>query len=115
MRTPTQVNWWLAGERGRVGISITLTPQVPPMVQVLNVTSVRQPSSALESAARSSLNDVQNGRTEFSTLLLPIRHSSWVECDGARRGSLLIEGAALNVQLQIDLDETPIASYHPAS
>lgn len=28
VRTPTQVSWWLSGDRGRVGVSITLNPQV---------------------------------------------------------------------------------------
>ncbi len=29
-RTPTQVRWWLTGERGQVGVEIMLTPEQPP-------------------------------------------------------------------------------------
>ena len=113
VRTATQVSWWLAGQRGRVGISITLTPHAQPQVQVLNITSVMQPSALLEDAASASLVEVRSGTNEFSSLLLPIRRTSWVECDSDRRGTLLIEGPAVKVRLRIDLDQHPAASFRP--
>ena len=114
VRTPTQVGWWLHGERGRVGISITLTPQSPAKVQVLNVTSVRSASAQLEAAAANGLVQLENSNNEFSALVRPIRRTSWVECDGLRCGSVWVEGAAMNVLMEIDLDATPVVNYQPS-
>ena len=35
--TPTKLGWWLEGDRGRVGVSVMLTPEHPPKLQVVNV------------------------------------------------------------------------------
>lgn len=43
--------WWLAGERGRVRVEILLSPELPPRLQTLAVTSVPEPSLALRAAA----------------------------------------------------------------
>ncbi|HEY2916002.1 MAG TPA: serine hydrolase domain-containing protein [Candidatus Limnocylindrales bacterium] len=43
--------WWLRGDRGRVRVEILLTPQLPPKVQTLTLTSVPEPPPALQAAA----------------------------------------------------------------
>jgi hypothetical protein len=43
--------WWLVGERGRVKVEIQLTPEVPPRVQTLDLTSVPEPPPALAAIA----------------------------------------------------------------
>ena len=88
-------------------------PESPPKVQTINFISVLQPTAELEATAAASLGRVKGGETEFSPLLLPIRRTSWVACDGARRGTVLIEGASISVRLRIDLDGQPIATYTP--
>jgi CubicO group peptidase (beta-lactamase class C family) len=50
-RTPAHVAWWMAGDRGRVRIEISLSPELPPKVQTFNVTSVPEPSAKLRDAA----------------------------------------------------------------
>lgn len=50
-RSPLQLEWWLAGERGRVQVEILLDPQLPPRVQSLNLTSVPEPPAELVRAA----------------------------------------------------------------
>ena len=88
-------------------------PESPPKVQTINFISVLQPTAELEATAAASLGRVKGGETEFSPLLLPIERTSWVACDGARRGTVLIEGASISVRLRIDLDGQPIATYTP--
>jgi CubicO group peptidase (beta-lactamase class C family) len=44
--------WWLCGERGgRVRVEILLTPEAPPRVQTLGITSVPEPPHTLRHAA----------------------------------------------------------------
>jgi CubicO group peptidase (beta-lactamase class C family) len=46
--TPLHAAWWLAGERGgRVRVEIRLSPEAPPLIQTLGLTSVPEPSAAL--------------------------------------------------------------------
>jgi CubicO group peptidase (beta-lactamase class C family) len=49
--SPFHRQWWLRGDRGRVRVEILLTPQQPPLVQALTLTSVPQPPPALQAAA----------------------------------------------------------------
>jgi CubicO group peptidase (beta-lactamase class C family) len=49
--TPFHLEWWLRGERGRVKAEILLSPELPPLVQALTLTSVPDPSPALVTAA----------------------------------------------------------------
>jgi CubicO group peptidase (beta-lactamase class C family) len=43
--SPYHLEWWLTGERGgRVQVEIQLSPELPPRVQTLGLTSVPQPS-----------------------------------------------------------------------
>jgi CubicO group peptidase (beta-lactamase class C family) len=39
--------WWMTGERGRVRLEILLSPERPPKVQALRITSVLEPSEYL--------------------------------------------------------------------
>jgi hypothetical protein len=50
-RSPYQLEWWLAGERGRVQVEILLDPELPPRVQALTLTSVPEPPPELRRAA----------------------------------------------------------------
>jgi len=43
--------WWLQGERGRVHVEILLSPERPPRVQALSLTSVPEPPAPLQLAA----------------------------------------------------------------
>ncbi len=49
--TPFHQSWWLVGERGRVKVEILLSPELPPKVQTFALTSVPEPSAALQTAA----------------------------------------------------------------
>ncbi|HYL41542.1 MAG TPA: serine hydrolase domain-containing protein [Candidatus Binatus sp.] len=49
--SPFHLEWWLCGERGRVKAEILLSPELPPRVQTLNLTSVPEPPAALRQAA----------------------------------------------------------------
>lgn len=50
-QTPFHLAWWLAGERGRVRVEILLSPELPPKIQTLAVTSVPEPPPLLGQAA----------------------------------------------------------------
>ena len=41
------LTWWMTGERGRVRLEILLSPERPPRVQALRITSVLEPSEYL--------------------------------------------------------------------
>ena len=49
--SPAHLAWWMAGERGRVKVEILLSPERPPRVQALTLTSVPDPSPALAAIA----------------------------------------------------------------
>jgi hypothetical protein len=49
--SPAHLQWWLAGDRGRVRVEILLSPERPPRVQSLEVTSVPDPPGALAALA----------------------------------------------------------------
>jgi len=49
--SPAHIAWWMVGERGRVKVEILLSPERPPHVQSLTLTSVPDPSPALAAFA----------------------------------------------------------------
>ncbi|HXI45167.1 MAG TPA: serine hydrolase domain-containing protein [Candidatus Acidoferrales bacterium] len=50
--SPFDLAWWLRGERGgRVKVELLLTPEVPPLVQAMDLTSVPEPPAELRAAA----------------------------------------------------------------
>jgi len=49
--SPFHLEWWLRGQRGRVKVEILLSPELPPRVQALNLTSVPEPPAPLRAAA----------------------------------------------------------------
>ena len=49
--SPFHVAWWLRGERGRVRVSILLSPEPRPRLQALGITAVPDPSARLRVAA----------------------------------------------------------------
>jgi hypothetical protein len=111
--TPTQVTWWLEGERGRVGVEIMLTPEVPPRLQKLAIESVHPTNEELDGAVAGVLEALRRG-TDHTPLVVPIRRASWVACDGARTGAVLLEGAHIDVRIVLDLDADPVATLEPA-
>lgn len=59
-QTPFHHAWWLAGAcGGRVRVEILLSPRVAPLLQVLNLTSVPEPSPALRTAAERIVEAIQ--------------------------------------------------------
>lgn len=50
-QSPFHLAWWLRGERGRVKVEILLSPELPPKVQALTLTSVPEPQPELRAAA----------------------------------------------------------------
>lgn len=110
--TPTQVGWWLAGEQGRVGVEIMLTPEHPPRLQKLAIESVRPASEELEGAVAGALKAIRLG-TELSPVLLPIHSAHWVACDGERTGSILLKGIHADARLLINLDANPVTVLEP--
>ena len=135
--SPTKLGWWLRGERGgRVGVDIMLTPEHPTKVQKLLITSVLPPSAALASALASSLASLEPGpqrsashfsddvlaefgisapcegdggvgSEELAPALVPVRSAGWIACDGARTGTVLVQGARTDARLIIDLGKSP--------
>jgi len=49
--SPFHVAWWLRGERGRVRVSILLSPEPRPRLQALAITAVPDPAARLQVAA----------------------------------------------------------------
>jgi CubicO group peptidase (beta-lactamase class C family) len=49
--SPFHLEWWLRGQRGRVKVEILLSPELPPRVQAMNLTSVPDPPAPLRAAA----------------------------------------------------------------
>jgi hypothetical protein len=117
---PTKVRWWLAGQnRSRVSIAIMLTPQLPPKVQTLQITSVRSPTVELEEAAARvtksvTSTKVDTGLVDILPLLRPLRGASWVACDGQRTGELLLKGTRVDCLVHINLDsEEEVTHFTP--
>jgi hypothetical protein len=110
--TPSQVTWWLEGERGRVGVEIMLTPEDPPRLQKLAIESVHPANEELDGAVAGVLEALRRG-TDLTPLVVPIHRASWVACDGERTGSVLLEGALLDVRIVLDLDAEPVATLEP--
>ena len=110
--TPTQVGWWLAGEQGRVGVEVMLTPEQPSTVQKLDLTSVLSATPELEDAVAGALEAVKRG-TDLSPVLLPIRSASWIACDGQHTGTVRVVGAHASVQIVIDLNAEQVATFEP--
>ena len=49
--SPAHLAWWMDGERGRVKVEILLSPERPPRIQALTLTSVPEPPAALTAVA----------------------------------------------------------------
>jgi len=49
---PSHLAWWMRGERGRLRVEILMSPERPPRVQALTLTSVPEPPPALVEVAR---------------------------------------------------------------
>jgi CubicO group peptidase (beta-lactamase class C family) len=110
--TPTQAAWALEGERGRVCVEVMVDPGLPSRIQLLRVESVLPPSPTLERALAEAIAALA-GDHDLGTVLLPLRATSWVACDGERTGAVLLEGAHLAARLALDLDADPVATIVP--
>eukprot|EP01048_Picozoa_sp_COSAG05_P017468 COSAG05_NODE_2387_length_3132_cov_1.598088_2_plen_100_part_00 len=80
-----------------------LTPELPPKIQTLEIRSVLAPSPALKAAETVALTNIHP--PELAPLVLPVRRVSWVACDGERQGMLKVEGARVDCNVSIDLDD----------
>ncbi len=49
---PSHLAWWMRGDRGRVRIEVLMSPERPPRVQALGLTSVPEPPTRLIKAAK---------------------------------------------------------------
>ncbi len=49
--SPAHLAWWMVGERGRLRIEILLSPERPPRIQSVTLTSVLEPPPILRAAA----------------------------------------------------------------
>ena len=117
VETPVRVRWWLAGERGgRVEVAISLTPEVPPRIQVLELTAVPEPPVRLRElavmlvaainaggdlppnviapAAEPDATAVASTLREAAVLLAPCRLSDAVRGDGRTTATFLVESRA---------------------
>jgi CubicO group peptidase (beta-lactamase class C family) len=127
--SPFHLSWWLVGERGRVRAEILLSPELPPRVQSLSLTSVPEPPAALREAADrvvaalaapadgagASSADVPLGPdVDRSTLARSLRAAEArfgavrigksVEGDGARKATFRLDCARGALDLAIDWD-----------
>jgi len=102
MTAPMSVSWSLFGERGRVGVAVMLSPEHPPKVQKLDFASVLPATAELEAFVDSALSSIEQG-SELSSALLPIKRTFWVQCDGSRSGTVLVEGANADFHLYLNL------------
>ena len=94
-----------------------LTPEAPPRIQTLQVTSVRDPSDELRRALAAAVARFEGGGSDLAPLVLPLRRVAWVACDGARRGAALLEGSSsrVDVRVEIDLDAEERATLVPVA
>ena len=88
---PSHLAWWLRGERGRVRVEILMSPERPPRVQGLTITSVPEPPPQLADIAvgwpRHSEHPVPHGRPTFASRLPSIAMRSLEPCGRQRRAS----------------------------
>ena len=108
---PTKCSWYLSGEKGtRLGVTVMVNPELPPKIQTLQLNTVLAPTDDLKSALSDALPTLYGG--ELGELVLPIQSASWVACDGARTGAVILKGARhLSVRASIDLDRDDIVTF----
>ncbi len=126
VETPMRLRWWLAGERGgRVGVEMTLTPDVPPLIQFLEFTSIPEPPPALAAAGRAVLaalnaggelpaglafaddaigTDARVTLRDAAAHLAPVEVAGLVAGDGATTLTLRARGPAGSVDLALTMD-----------
>jgi CubicO group peptidase (beta-lactamase class C family) len=59
-QTAYHLIWWLRGDRGRVRVELLLSPELPPRVQTLAITSVPEPPNILRAAAERIVAALEN-------------------------------------------------------
>ena len=123
--------WWLRGDRGRVRAEVLLSPELPPKVQALNLTSVSEPPEELRHAAAriaAALDAPPSGRiavewpagVEVSEQLdhaavvramratearfAPLTVGPVMDGDGARKATFRLTGPRGRVDLTLTLD-----------
>jgi CubicO group peptidase (beta-lactamase class C family) len=129
--TAYHLAWWLRGDRGRVRAEILLSPELPPRVQTLNLTSVPEPPEALRRAAEriaAALHAPPSGPVAIDwpgevtvaeamdlgqlvrvmrateARFAPLVLGPVVEGDGERRATFRLEGPRGRVDLALVLD-----------
>jgi CubicO group peptidase (beta-lactamase class C family) len=125
--SPLHLAWWLAGDRGgRIKVEILLSPQAPPLVQVLTLTVAPEPSEALAAVATSVLRavnvadptlpgDLDLGpgvdRAALARVLrivaaghAPLELGPAVAGDGTRSATWRLRGERGDVELEVERD-----------
>lgn len=128
------LQWWLRGDRGRVRVEILMSPERPPRIQWLELTSVPEPPprlgdiarrvvAMLESSARSWPHDLALAASSDRDALDrdlraaegvfgPLSLGPVTAGDGARKATWRVGGPRGAVSLSIELadDDTTVAS-----
>jgi CubicO group peptidase (beta-lactamase class C family) len=125
--SPAHLAWWLRGERGRVRVEILLSPERPPRVQKLAITSVPEPPAGLRAIAErvvellgrpgpawpddlpvaNSVDRVALGRTLRAAEAVwgPVTLGPEVGGDGRSVGRWRLRGVRSELELELALDD----------
>ncbi len=114
--TPMRGSWRLTGERGSVEVYAALTPETPPRIQELDVSSIAEPPTELARAARALVEAVNDGTAptsslvsvarELTVLLAPCSLGNVVASDAATGATFELTGRATTVRLMLTCDAT---------
>ncbi len=124
--SPAQLAWWMSGERGRVRVEVLLSPERPPRVQKLTLTSVPEPPDTLREVAEllvGLLNRpgpswpldvalatpadrpaIERSLRAAEALFGPVALGASIAGDGAVRATWRLTGERGEVDLQLELD-----------
>ncbi len=127
--SPAHLAWWMDGARGgRVQVEILLDPEKPPLVQKLTLTSVPEPSAALQRAAEAVVaalmsegyrwpstvalaDDADRSAIERTfrateALFGPMTLGATTSGDGTRRATWRLVGRGGDVDLTLELESS---------
>jgi hypothetical protein len=124
--SPADIRWWMIGERGRVLVEMLLSPERPPRVQSLELTSIPDPPSGLTEIAERvvalldgpgpawpdeiALGDgldrpaLDRELRATEAVFGPLTLGPAVAGDGVREASWRLSGARGDVTLAIEID-----------
>ncbi|MEA2609191.1 MAG: hypothetical protein QOJ75_1434 [Chloroflexota bacterium] len=125
--SPAHLAWWMNGERGRLRVEILLSPERPPLVQKLTLTSVPEPPVELRKvaeilaellgqpgptwplkvalAATADQRAIERALRAAEALFGPVTLGAPIAGDGAKQATWRLAGERGELDLQIELDE----------